>query len=214
MKLVALLLIAFCVADAQSTEMTNQDVIEMSKVGLSAGVIETKISSSRCRFDTSIEALARLKSAGVDDSVTAAMIKCSPALSPHEKPHVWIGANEEWIARSRSTTLAPTSSVASSSARTTVQTHSEYTDVTRELSDKCQGVVITNNPSDADYAVTVERYNAGHLLTQRNTFSIFRGRDGDLLLSGKTTWLKNAAADICKTVMQDSAANGAPAKRN
>jgi hypothetical protein len=75
-------------------------------------------------------------------------------------------------------------------------------------------MVITNNPSDADYAAAIERYHAGHVLTQRNSFSIFRARDGNLLLSGKTTWLKNAAANICKTILEDATAKEAPTKRN
>jgi hypothetical protein len=181
---------------AQSSEATDQDVLEMTKAGLSPSVITEKISSMPCRFDTSIAALASLKSAGVNDDVLSAMIRCHPPAAPHDKPHVWVGANEEWIAYSRST---------NNTEKATVQSHSEYADVTRGLTDRCRDVVITNSPSDADYAVTIERSNAGHLLTQRNRFSIFRARDGNLVLSNTTTLLKNAAADICKAVAQDKA---------
>jgi hypothetical protein len=65
-------------------------------------------------------------------------------------------------------------------------------------------VVITNNVSDADYALTIERYHAGHLMTQRNRFSIFRARDDKLIVSNTTTWLKNAASDICAAILQDN----------
>jgi hypothetical protein len=77
-------------------------------------------------------------------------------------------------------------------------------DVTRALGDKCPDVVIINNPSDADYALTIERYHAGHVMTQRNRFSVFRAHDNKLILSNKTTWLKNAAGDICKAILQDA----------
>jgi hypothetical protein len=182
-------------AGAQSSEVTNQDVLDMTKAGLSANVIADKISSTPCRFDTSIAALASLKSAGVDDDVLSAMIRCHPPAAPHDKPYVWIGANEEWIAHSKST---------SSITKATVQTHSEYADATRGLSERCRDVIITNSPSDADYAVTIERYNAGHFLTQRNRFSVFRARDGNLVLSNTTTLLKNAATDICKAISHDT----------
>src|ERR1700758_3841127 len=140
-RLSTLLLLAIHLAAAQSSTLTNQDVLKMTKAGLSPGVMVDKISSQPCRFDTSTEALAGLKSAGVDDSVLSAMIRCHPAPPPHDKPHVWVGANEEWIAYGNSTTVATvnsehTTGLETSSGSATVQTHSEYADVTRELSDK------------------------------------------------------------------------------
>jgi hypothetical protein len=209
MRLLGILLFALGVAAAQSVVMTNQDVISMTKSGISANVIVVKISTSPCRFDTTIAALTSLKSAGVDDSVLTAMISCKPARPAHDKPYVWIGANSEWISRSNGVAVASASSstaVVTGGESSTSQTHSEYADVARDLSgDKCPGIAITNNPMDADYAITIERYNAGHLISQRNSFSIFRASDGKLLLSNKTTWLKNATADMCKAIVQDSA---------
>jgi hypothetical protein len=196
-------------AIAQSQALTNQDVLDMEKAGFSASLIEIKIANSPCQFDTAISALTALKSAGVDDAVIGSMIRCAPRKPSHEKPYVWVGANQEWIARNNSAAYATASSssaVVTSSEKATVQTHSEYSDVTRQLSvDKCPAITITNNPADADYALTIERYNAGHLLTQKNSFSIFRSSDGKLLSSNTTTWLKNAAADISKAITNDSA---------
>ncbi len=210
MRLFALFFVLLCLASAQSPELTNEDILEMTKAGISGSVIVAKISSSQsCRFDTSVSALAGLKKAGVDDSVLSAMIGCSPARPRHEKTHVWVGANEEWIAYGGHTTVATSNSQGTAAVETngwnaTAQTRSEYSDVTRALGEKCPELVITNKASDADYALTIERYHAGHVMTQRNRFSIFRVRDDKLILSNKTTWLKNAAGDICKAILQDA----------
>jgi hypothetical protein len=211
MRSLAVFFLTLGLASTQAPELTNQDVTEMTKAGLSASVIVAKISSAPCHFDTSVAALTSLKASGVDDSVLSAMIGCRPAPAPshHDKPHVWVGANEEWIAYGSHTTVATSNSQGTAAAETgnwnaTAQTRSEYADVTRALSDKCPDVVITNNVSDADYALTIERYHAGHLLTQRNRFSIVRARDDKLILSNKTTWLKNAANDICTAILQDT----------
>jgi hypothetical protein len=213
MRSLAVFFLSLCLARAQAPELTNQDVLVMTKAGISASVIAAKISSSPCRFDTSVAALAGLKSSGIDDSVLSAMIVCRPPSPHHENPHVWVGANEEWVAYGNRTTVAASNSQGTAAAGTstwnaTAQTRSEYADVTRALSDKCPDVVITNNLSDADYALTIERYHAGHVMTQRNRFSIFRASDDKLILSDKTTWLKNAASDICKAILQNARSKG------
>jgi hypothetical protein len=187
--------------------LTNSSVLQMTKVGLPADIIVDKISATPCRFDTSTSALLQLKSAGVPDPVVRAMIQCRPAPAPHAEPHVWVGTNDEWVAYDRtlaSASSTSTSALIATTGKTTVQRHSEYPDVTRALSEKCHGVVITNDVADADYAVAIERYHSGHLLTQRNRFSIFRTQNGNLVKSDTTTWLRNAANDICEAVLNDA----------
>lgn len=45
--------------------LTNKEVLEMVKAGLSSDVIITKIKISRCNFDTDPSALAELKQSGI-----------------------------------------------------------------------------------------------------------------------------------------------------
>jgi hypothetical protein len=199
---------------AQSSEMTNEDVLDMTKAGLSAGVIVEKISNTPCRFDTSVSALEALKSSGVENSVLSAMIRCHASGPAHTHPYVWIGANQERLSERSGMAITGRDSddgisVETNPTKTTTQTHSEYADTARELSTKCPFLVITNRRSEADYAITIERYHSGHLMSQRNSFSVFRVRDGNLVLSDKTTWLKNAADDICRVISQDAAPNTA-----
>jgi hypothetical protein len=62
-------------ASPSSAELTNKDVLEMAKAGLSAEIILAKIQTSACNFDTSPSALIDLKSAGIPEAVILAMVK-------------------------------------------------------------------------------------------------------------------------------------------
>jgi hypothetical protein len=57
-----------------STPLTNKDVLEMLKAGLTADVVVAKIKSSTTSFDTSPSALSELKAANVPDPVILAMV--------------------------------------------------------------------------------------------------------------------------------------------
>ena len=83
------LYVAVCVAGGQEgailrKRFTNQDVIEMAKLGLSDDVIITKIrqayeaGSDAVSFDTSVDGLKALKAANVPDSVIKVMINPAP----------------------------------------------------------------------------------------------------------------------------------------
>ena len=82
------LLVAVCVAGGQESalrqRLTNQDVIEMAKLGLSDDVIVAKIrqayeaGTDAVSFDTSLDGLKSLKAANVPDSVIKVMINPAP----------------------------------------------------------------------------------------------------------------------------------------
>jgi hypothetical protein len=83
------LFVAACVAGGQEgailrKRFTNQDVIEMAKLGLSDDVIITKIrqayeaGTDAVSFDTSVDGLKALKAANVPDSVIKVMINPAP----------------------------------------------------------------------------------------------------------------------------------------
>jgi len=55
--------------------LSNNDVLNMHKVGLPAEVLVAKIRSSLCDFDTSPAALGALKSAGIADSIILSMVE-------------------------------------------------------------------------------------------------------------------------------------------
>jgi hypothetical protein len=71
--------------EAGSNVLTNDMVIKMAGVKLGDGVILDKIKTSQCSFDTSTDALIKLKQAGVSDAVLQAMIAAgapAPAAEP------------------------------------------------------------------------------------------------------------------------------------
>lgn len=61
------------------TTLTNKDVVDLVKSGLSAEVVIAKIRSSQTDFDTSAEALKSLTAAGVPDAVIVAVIETDKA---------------------------------------------------------------------------------------------------------------------------------------
>jgi len=62
----------------QDGTLTNSGVMRMSKAHLGDGIIISKIKASACNFDTSVDALVKLKEAGVSDPVIQAMQDASP----------------------------------------------------------------------------------------------------------------------------------------
>lgn len=56
-------------------EMTNEEVISLTKAGLSSSIIVGKIKSSKTKFDLSTDSLIKLKQAGVGDDVVGAMLE-------------------------------------------------------------------------------------------------------------------------------------------
>lgn len=58
-----------------SAALTNKDVVEMTRLGLSETVIVQKINTSKAGFDVSVSALKLLKDSGVSDGVIAAMMQ-------------------------------------------------------------------------------------------------------------------------------------------
>lgn len=76
--LVCLLAFSFVLAAnvktfAQEETLTNDEVINLSKAGLSSSVIVNKISTSKSKFDLSTDALIKLKQAGISDDIVGAM---------------------------------------------------------------------------------------------------------------------------------------------
>jgi integrase len=60
---------------AAPTELHNQDIRTMLDMGLSADTVAAKISTSACRFDTSLNALRQLKNSDVPEIVIRSMVK-------------------------------------------------------------------------------------------------------------------------------------------
>lgn len=76
------LLLCFGAATAfAQDEMTNDEVISLTKAGLSGSIIVGKIRTSKSSFDMSTDALIKLKQAGVGDDVVGAMLEAKSGKS-------------------------------------------------------------------------------------------------------------------------------------
>lgn len=73
--ILCIILLSICPIFAQTEILTNSEIIEMTKAGLSQKVILEKIQSSVCEFDSSAKALIELKKAGVEDEVISELIE-------------------------------------------------------------------------------------------------------------------------------------------
>lgn len=77
--LFAILITTSVVAQEQNspevTRLTNKDIVELVKAGLSSDVIIAKIKTSRCNFNTDVPVLAELRKTGVPNEVIKAMIE-------------------------------------------------------------------------------------------------------------------------------------------
>ncbi len=71
-----------CLAVAAQQAMNNDAVVKMVKAGLSDDLIVTTISSQPGTYDTSVDGIIALKSAGVSDKVVAAMVSKANAPAP------------------------------------------------------------------------------------------------------------------------------------
>ncbi len=70
---------------ASVAPLTNKDILEMLKVGLSPEIVVAEIKASACPFDTSPAALKELKSAAVPDAVILAMVQASSSQPTNTK---------------------------------------------------------------------------------------------------------------------------------
>lgn len=73
-------------SEAKDESLTNESVLKLKFLAFSPEVIITKIRSSQCSFDTSVDALATLKKAGVSDEVIVAMIEAQEQAVPAAAP--------------------------------------------------------------------------------------------------------------------------------
>jgi hypothetical protein len=79
------LLAAALLLAASLAPLTNEDVVKMSKAGLSAETIIAKIRTSETKFATDTEALVALAKEGVPDTVIRAMLAPAPVPAPKSK---------------------------------------------------------------------------------------------------------------------------------
>lgn len=94
-------------------------------------------------------------------------------------------------------------------SKSTIDSHDESMEVTKDLQKNCDGVTITINENNADYIVMMNReskQNRGLLRT--NSQIQVANKAGDVIGTNATRTVGNAAKDACSLVLADWQAHG------
>ena len=94
-------------------------------------------------------------------------------------------------------------------SKSTIDSHDQSMEVTKDLRKNCSGVMLTINESNADYMVMMNReskQNRGLLRT--NSQIQIANKVGDVTGTNATRTVGNAAKDACNMIMADWQAHG------
>ena len=98
------------------------------------------------------------------------------------------------------------------SSRSTIDSHDESMEVTKDLQKNCTGVVMTLNQANADYTVLLNRESKKNRgLLRSNSQIEVANKAGDILGTSATHTVGNAAKDACELIVADWQAHGSRA---
>ena len=96
-----------------------------------------------------------------------------------------------------------------SKSRSTIDSHDESMEITKDLQKNCQGVTVTINQANADYVVLMNRESKKNRgLLRSNSQIEVANKAGDILGSKATHTVGNAAKDACNLIVEDWQAHG------
>ena len=94
-------------------------------------------------------------------------------------------------------------------SRSTIDSHDESMEVTKDLQKDCSSVVVTLNQSAADYTVLLNRESKKNRgLLRSNSQVEVANRAGDILGTSATHTVGNAAKDACQLIATDWQVHG------
>ncbi len=94
-------------------------------------------------------------------------------------------------------------------SRSTIDSHDESMEITKDLQKDCTGVVVTLNQANADYTVLMNRESKKNRgLLRSNSQVEVANRAGDILGTSATHTVGNAAKDACQMITADWATHG------
>lgn len=206
---------------AVSTVLTNQDVLDMNKMGLSPDILIAKIKASPCNFDTSPSQLQQLKSSGLPDGVILAMVQApvgqtktavadAPAAGDEElkvptdlpndgKTRVFVTDSESWETRGggygggNKNGWSASSSMAGGARPQTAE-------IIKTLNQRCPELTVTDNLGRANFVLTLDHEGGKGALAHRNKLAVFN-KDGDDIFSVSTRELGNSVKDACQAML-------------
>jgi hypothetical protein len=94
-------------------------------------------------------------------------------------------------------------------SRSTIDSHDESMEVTKDLQKNCSGAIVTLNQANADYTVLLNRESKKNRgLLRSNSQVEIANKAGDILGTSATHTVGNAAKDACELILADWATHG------
>lgn len=94
-------------------------------------------------------------------------------------------------------------------SKSTIDSHDESMEITKDLQKNCGGVIVTINENNADYVVMMNRESKKNRgLLRSNSQVQIANKAGDVLGSNATHTVGNAAKDACNLIVADWQAHG------
>lgn len=136
------------------------------------------------------------------------LIGCSILTSAQDKPRVFVqGKGSEDVTSSGSG--GGGAHWGAWGSRSTVDSHDEAMEVTKDLQKDCAGVTVTLNQTNADYTVMLNRESKKNRgLLRSNSQVQVANKIGDVLGTNATHTVGNAAKDACQLIVADWQAHG------
>ncbi len=94
-------------------------------------------------------------------------------------------------------------------SNSTIDSHDESMEISKDLQKNCGGVTVTVNPSNADYTILMNRESKKNRgLLRSNSQVQVANKAGDVLGTNATHTVGNAAKDACQLILADWQAHG------
>lgn len=205
----AILILAFSVSCFSQTEtLTNNEIILMTRAGLSNELIVRKIKESAGKFDTSAQSLIELKKAGVADEIIVLMFE-KPVSSNENEENSSFSENTAPISNPKKSHIVLEPKEALRLAKTIAieksSLHPSRQSLEKELLKRKDWQALNLNivryKNDADLYIEIG-YVSLSWITHRYVWRVFDTKSGTVIAAGETTsWgslSSNLASEISK----------------
>lgn len=188
---------------SSTTKITNDRVVEMTKMGLDDDVIIARIKRGPCDFHLLDSDLVDMKKEGVSSKVVAAMLDAAPAAAPlpdssDGKVRVFVTDSESWETRGNGAAGGNSNGWGASSSFSG-GARPQTAEIIKTLNERCPELTVTDILGKASFVVILNHEGGKGLLAHRNKIAVFN-RDGDDIFSDSTRELGNAVKDACSAM--------------
>jgi hypothetical protein len=210
MNFIKSLFITFVLATtllAQTEVLTNSDIVDMSKIGLSKKLILEKIDSTNGDFDVSTKSIIELKTAGVDEEIIGVMLEKSKA--KRQK----FTQTEPKDAKSTETSNfgnSQTPSAMLKAAKTIAILKTSLNPSKQKLENsllkraewKKFGIAITEYKETADLYIEIG-FVPFSLVTHKYAYRVFDTRSGTVIAAGQATSWGSLSENLAKSIIKE-----------